>query len=77
MHLRYMIEIDGNLTGTTIPSQSQLENNGNEEVLYISQPLRLKLHNQMQFNVIPKIVNGFKYFYLIILFNIIHSFQYS
>ena len=67
------------LTVTTIPGQSETESNGNKEVIHITQTLRQEPHHQMQFNVIPRTLNGFKYCYLTltILFNIIHSFAYS
>ena len=68
--------IDGTLTGTTTPGPSELEYNSNEGVHHIPQTPRLEPHHQMQFTVISKTINGFKYYYqtLIILFNIIHLF---
>ena len=71
--------INETLTGTTILGQSGHENNVNEEVLHIPQTPRLEPHHQMQFSVIPRILNGFKtcYLTLIILFKIIHLFAHS
>ena len=60
--------------GTTIYDQNGLESNGNEEVFHIPETARLE--HLMQFNVISKTINGFKYslLTLIIIFNIIHLF---
>ena len=45
------------------PGQSTPENNDKKGVLHIPQTLRLVSHHQMQFNVILRILNGFKYYY--------------
>ena len=65
--------MDGALTGITTQGQSGSESNGNEEVLYILQTLRLESYYQMQFNVINRTLNDLKFCYLtLILFNIIY-----
>ena len=66
--------MDGTLTSTTTLGQSGPGSNSNERVLHIPQTPKLEHHQQMQFNVIPRTLNGFKYCYqtLIILVNIIH-----
>ena len=71
--------INGILTGTITPGQSGTESNGNKGVLYISQTPRLEPHQQMQFNVTVRILNGFKFCYLTLIFpfKIIHSFAHS
>ena len=53
--------------------------NGNEQVLHIPENSRLEPQHQMQFNVLRRTLNGFKYCYLtlIILSSIIYSFVYS
>ena len=51
------------LTGRSTPSQSEPESNDNEGVLHIFQTPGLKLHPQMQLNIIPRALNGRKYFY--------------
>ena len=71
--------IDGNLTCTITPGQSWPGSNSNEVLLYIPQTSRMEPQHQMQFKVIPRTLNGFKYCYLtlITLVNIIHSFAHS
>ena len=61
------------------PNQSGPVSNGNEGLLHIPISSRLKVHCQIQFSFIPRTLNGFKDWYLIlrILFNIIHSFEHS
>ena len=60
------------LTSTITPVQSEIESKSNVGVLHIPRTHGLESHYQMQFNVITKTLNGFKYCYqtLIILFNI-------
>ena len=72
----WIFSIDETLIDTTTPSQREFESNGNEEVLQIPQTPRLESHHQMQFNVIARILKGFKFcnLTLIILFNIINLF---
>ena len=68
--------IDRTLIGTITPGQSESESDSNEIVIYIPKTPRLEPVNQIEFSVIPRIQDSFKYCYqmLIILFNIIHSF---
>ena len=67
--------IDTSETAAATSIQRWCENNGYEKVLHVSQTARQESHHQMQYNVIPRTLNGFKYFYLteIILFNIIRG----
>ena len=76
MNKLFCFTIDGILTGTAIPSQSGPGSDGNKEVLYTHQTPKLDLHYQIQFNVMLRTLNCFKYCYLTltILFNIIRSF---
>ena len=63
--------IDKTFTGTLISDHS---GNGNEEVLHIPQTPRRAPRHQTQFFVIPRTLNGFKYFCVIQIFlvNIFH-----
>ena len=51
---------DGTQIGSTILGQSGPESNGKDEILPISQTPRLAPHHQMQFNVLPWRLTGFK-----------------
>ena len=66
--------ISRTLTGTNTLGQNCLESNGNEGVHHISQTPRQEPRYQIQLNVIPRTLNGFKYcnLTLIILFDINH-----
>ena len=47
-------QIDGTITGSATPSQSEPRSNGDEGVVHIFKSLELEFHYQMQFNVISK-----------------------
>ena len=51
------LRLDWSRTGTTTSGLSGPENNCNEQILIISQTLRLELHHQMWLNVIPRTHN--------------------
>ena len=64
------------MDGTPTPGQSGPESNRNEGVLHIPPSPRLVPHHQIKFNVIPRTLNSFKYFYLtVIILFIIFSIQ--
>ena len=52
--------IDGTLTGSSTPGQSEPDSIGNEEVFRIPGTPGMEPHYQMQFNVISRTLNGFK-----------------
>ena len=70
--------MDVTLTGTNSVGENGTESNDNEGVLHIPQTPRLEPHYLILFDVISKIVEGFKHYYLtLIQLNIIHSFSLS
>ena len=64
------------LTGSPNPGQSEPESNSHEGLLHVTQNPGQYPHHQKKFDVILRIINGFKYFNqtLITLSKIIHSF---
>ena len=71
--------MDKTLQGTTTLDQSTTKNNGYEEVLHISQTPKPEPDHLMQFNIIPKTLNSFKYcdIILIIQYRLNHLFAQS
>ena len=67
--------LDVTFAGITTLGQNGLKTNGNKEIFHIPQTPIMKPYHQVQFNIISRTSNGFKYYYLPlkVLLNSIHS----